>query len=140
MEGGVKDYSNALIFTGFRMLQFYEGLTMITAMDLEMDLPFRISSTFLLLHYLLGLITILIYCVLNMLVAIFRTKLADKPIWNMLIFCLLALGGMSLWYLPGLSHGAWQNLSSALWGYWLVLIGLVSSIVLEISYLLSKRT
>jgi len=140
MEGDKNDYRHALIYTGFQMLDWYRRLGLTFAFDLELPSQDRISAaTYLLIRCFLGLLAMLIYCALNMIVAVFTTKLIDKPIWKMLTFCLLVLGGMSLWYIPGLSLTDWRGLGAALWGYWLVLIVLVSSIVLEISYFLSKK-
>ena len=145
MEGDVNDLSNALIFTGFEMLQWYRRLGLTFAFDSDLPSHDRISiATFLLVRCFLGLATTLIYCALNMIAAVFKTKLVDKSVWAILPFCLIALGGLSLWSIPVLHItdwvGNWRSLSHALLGYWLALIGLVSSIVLEIYYLRSKRT
>jgi hypothetical protein len=133
--GGERDLSHALI-TGFKTLDFYGrlGIDFLTNVNLSSH-----TGINLLTKYFLGLVAILIYCVLNMLLAVFRAKLVDKLIWRLLTFFLIALGAISLWHVSALDAG-WYALSNSLWGYWLVLIGLVSSIALEISYFLSNRT
>jgi hypothetical protein len=141
MEGPHNDLKHDLIFTGFQMLDWYRRLGLSFAHDLELPSDLRIrAATYLLFNCFLGLLTILIYCALNMIVAAFIVKLTDKLVWKILAFCLLALGVMSLWYIPLLKLTDLRGLGSALWGYWLVLIVLVSSLILEISYFLSKRT
>jgi len=134
--GGQRDLSQALIFTGFETLDWYRRLGM--AFLADTSLPPRMGQG-LLIDFFSGLVAILIYCALNMLLAVFGTKLIDKPIWKTLAFCLIVLGARSLWHVSYLDEG-WQGLSNSLWGYWLVWIGLVSSIVLEISCFFSKRT
>jgi hypothetical protein len=136
----VMDSGSNIIFTGFQMIPFYQSVTRFEVLVQERDWTERIRVAMVMIPYFLGLYALLIYSVLNVLAAAFTDKLVDKKIWNILVFCLLMLGIINLLHLSGLDHGAWRNLSSALWGYWLVLIGLVSSIVLELSYFLSKRT
>jgi hypothetical protein len=53
------------------------------------------------------------------------------------MLCLLALGGISL--LKILNMFGIQDLTLLQWGYWIVVVGLISSVVLEISYFISKR-
>jgi len=132
---GQKDLSNAAIATGFKVLDFYGRLTI--AFLTDPSLPFH-GGKYLLTHYFLGLVAILLYCTLNLILAMFKNRIIDNRIWIISVFCLIALGLRSLWYVPALDVG-WGALSNALLGYWLILIGLVSSIALEISYFLSKR-
>ena len=133
--GGQRDLSKALIATGFKTLDYYGrlGLSFLT----ESSLPSHTGRA-LLIYWFLGLATILIYSALNLLLAMFSSKLIDKPVWTISVFCLIVLGLRSLWYIPALDAG-WGALSNTLLGYWLIMIGLASSTVLEISYFLSKR-
>ena len=123
-----------LIFTGFQVLQFYKDFTL-SVLSLYGFIPW---VSYLLFYNMLGFITMLVYCALNIFVAAFTTKFIDKPIWNISTFCLISLWWVSLLHIDALYFHGWQNLSDALWGWWLVWIGLVSSTVLEIIYFFSK--
>lgn len=132
---GQRDLSKAEIANGFKVVDFYGRLTI--AFLTDPNLPFH-TGKYLLTHYSLGLIAILLYCASNLVLAIFKPKLSDNPIWTILAFCLIAFGLISFWYIPALPAG-WRALQNTLIGYWLVFIGLVSSIILEINCFLSKR-
>jgi len=81
----------------------------------------------------LGLISIFIYCVLNMVVLLPNNRLIAKPIWIDLVSGFLALGGAGLSLMLALDP-EW------LWGYWLAWVGLASSIWLEIRTHLTGRS
>ncbi len=136
----VMDSANNIIFTGFRMIPFYQSTTRFEMLVQEREWTERIRAAMVMMPYFLGLYALLMYSAVNMFAALFINKLVGKTIWNILVSCLLILGIINLLHLPGLDRGAWQNLSLALWGYWLVWVGVVSSIVLETSCFLSKRT
>ena len=140
--GGQSNINNALIYNGFDLVQWYRRLGLTFLFDLDLPLHDRISiGAGLLIHDFSGLVALLIYCALNMIVLVFKTKLIDKPIWSVLALCLITLGLIHFWYMAELNQEWWQdNLHNLLQGYWLALLGLISSIVLEISYARSKRT
>jgi len=136
--GGQRDWRHALIATGFKTLHFYQYMTGFEVFVQERELFERIRLVFALGQYFFGLYAILTYCVANLFLAAFRPKLFNKPVWIVLVFCVIILGLRSLWCISALDIG-WEALSNALLGYWLVVIGLVSSLILEIQYFLSKR-
>jgi hypothetical protein len=122
--------------TGFRAIMIFENYGMF-AFELEDTLSERIRIAMTAFPFFLGLLTILIYCALNIFAAILRVKLTDRLVWKILMLCLLALGGISL--LKILNMFGIQDLTLLQWGYWIVVVGLISSVVLEISYFISKR-
>jgi len=83
------------------------------------------------------LISIPVYSVLNLFVALSNTQLINKPIWIKLETGLLGIGaiGLSIFLLNSL--GAFYKL---LWGYWFTWVGLGSSIWLERINYLSRRS
>ncbi len=125
-------------FTGFRILDFYQYMARFEVFEQEIELTERVRIALGLGQHFIGLYAILIYCALNLFFAIHKPQLINKPVWITSVLCLIALGIRSLWVTPFLDEGL-QGLSFTSWGYWLVLIGLVSSIVLEIAYSIFKR-
>jgi hypothetical protein len=121
--------------TGFGAIMFFRNMG-VFEFELEKSLSGRIGIAILAFPYFLGLIALLIYCVLNMFAAISMTNLTEKLNWRILISCLLVLGAISL--LKILNMVGTQHLSSLQWGYWIGLIGFISSVVLEISCFISK--
>ena len=87
----------------------------------------------------LGLAALVVYAVLNIIVILTKDDPTAKPSWRILAFCLIVLGGLSLWYMPRLAFGDWQGSRGSLWGYWLVSLALISACTLEISCFLSER-
>ena len=136
--GSQRDLNHALIATGFKTLDVYQYITGFEVFVQERVLFERIRLAFALGQYFVGLYAILIYCVANLFLATFRPNVFNKPVWIVLVFCTIVLGLRSLWRIAALDIG-WEALSNALLGYWLVLIGLVSSVILETGYFLSKR-
>ncbi len=132
-EGGI------YTFTGFRMLDFYQHIAWFEVFVQERGLSERVRLALGLGQHFIGFYAILIYCALNLFFAIHRPNLVNKPVWIISALCLIALGIRSLWVTPFLDEG-WRGLAFTLWGYWLVLIGLISSITLEVGYSTSKRT
>ncbi len=129
------DSANNASDNGFLLIQFLESITVAQLDLLRIDLPSRIKIV--LFSIPLGLVMILIYCALNLFMAVFTIRLMDKAIWNIFISCLLALAGYSLSGI--LKITPLQDLPLLLWGYWIVCTGFVSSVFLEISYFISKR-
>ena len=88
------------------------------------------------------LYAILIYCALNLLLLAFRRPLAKKSdqVISLLRLILIMLGAIGFWKISFSFIGSgWNILSSVSWGYQLILTGLISAFILEISYLISKR-
>ncbi len=140
MEWGIpRDINHALIFNGFKMLDFHQHMVSHEVFAEGKELFERIRVALISSQRFLGLCTILLYSVASLLLAIFPSKLIDKPIWITLAFCLIALGIRNLWIILALDTG-WKALSNALIGYWLVLIGLASAIILEIDFHFLHRT
>jgi hypothetical protein len=83
------------------------------------------------------LISLPLYAILNLFIALGNTQLINKPIWIDLEMGLLWIGGivLSIFFLSSL--GAAHQL---LWGYWFTWVGLVSSIWLERKNYLSRRS
>ena len=128
-------------YTGFRLLQWYQGLTKFEVLIQERELLERLRILIVSLPYFLGLYSILIYCALNSFAVTPTTKFVEKPNWNKLIFGLLVTGVINLLYLVKPWRYNWVSLdylSLLKVGYWLVWFGLVSSTLLEISYSLKK--
>lgn len=129
--------------TGFRFLGFVQYMAKFEIFVQEREFSERVRFALGLGQLTIDLYAILIYCALGLLLITFGHKFAKKPIWinSLLGLILIMLGARSLWEIPFsfISNG-WHGLSFMLWGYWLVLSGLVSSVVFEISYFMSKRT
>jgi hypothetical protein len=136
--GGQRDLNHALIATGFKTIDFYQYITGFEVFAQERELFERIRLVFALGQYFFGLYAILAYCLANLFLAAFRPKLFNKPIWIVFVLFVIVLGLRSLWRISALDIG-WEALSNGLFGYWLVLIGLVSSVILEIYYFFSRR-
>ncbi|MCL4530506.1 MAG: hypothetical protein M1282_13965, partial [Chloroflexi bacterium] len=141
-EGPSHDYKNDLIWNGIQIVQWDNILVPALLSNPELQLPLSARITLItgLTTEFVGLAAVLAYCILNLILGMFINKLVGKPVWNILAFCLIVFGGIGLWYIltKNLSWW-WQSLLDSLWGYWLIWIGLLSSIVLEISYFVSKR-
>lgn len=128
--------------TGFRLLGFIQYMARFEIFIQERDFSERVRFALGLGQLTIDLYAILIYCALNLLLIIFRHKLAKKSIDVNSVLCLILImfGARSLWKIPFSFIGnGWHGLSFTSWGYWLVLSGLVSSFVFEISYFISKR-
>jgi hypothetical protein len=139
MEWGIpKDISHALTFNGFKMLDYHQHMASYEIFMEGREFFERIRVALADSQHFLGLYTILFYCMASLLLAIFKPNLFKKPIWAMLALCLIALGLRNLWIILALDTG-WKALSNALVGYWLVLIGLTSAIILETGYHFSRR-
>lgn len=136
MVGGPRELVRAQIYTGFQVLDLWWRLGL-SFMSMNSVTQSNIGKG-LFIHYFSGLFALLIYCGLNMLPTFLGAKLADKSIWKILAFFIMLFGARSLYKVASLDAG-WDAFQYTFWGYWLVLIGLASSIVLEISYAISKR-
>jgi hypothetical protein len=135
-EGGI------YTFTGFHLLDFIQYMARFEIFVQEREFSGRVRLALGLGQLAIDLYSILIYCVLNLLLITFGHKLGKKFIGVISVLCLILimLGARSLWKIPFSFVGdGWHGLSFTLWGYWLVLIGLVSSFIFEISYFISKR-
>ena len=126
------DFSYYTVFTYFGRLDFQGGLAINYLLD--PILRYEIRTAFMIIDAI-GLAAILIYCVLNMILSLLQTKYFDELIWAISTFFLMALTVSSLRH----QISVWFGWKFLLWGYWLTWIGLASSIILEISYFLSKR-
>lgn len=137
MVGGPRDLVDAQIFTGFQVLELWWGLGL-SFLSMNSIEQANIGRN-LLLDYFSGLVAILIYCALSVLLTFLGTKLVDKLIWKIAAFFLILFGVRSLYWVASLDAG-WDAFLYTFWGYWLVLIGLASSIIVEISYFLIKKS
>jgi len=137
MVGGPRELVQAQIYTGFQLLDLWRRLGL-SFLSMNSVTQSNIGRG-LLINYFSGLVAILIYCALGMLLSFLGTKLADKSIWKIFAFFLILFGARSLYKVASLDAG-WDAFQYIFWGYWLVLIGLTSSIILEVSFTISKRT
>ncbi len=132
-----KDYT-----TGFKFLDFVQYMAKFEIFVQEREFSERVRFALGLGQLTIDLYAILIYCALSLLLITFGHKLPKKFVWITPLLCLILItfGARSLWKIPSSFIGdGWHGLSFMLWGYWLVLSGLVSSFVFEISYFISKR-
>jgi hypothetical protein len=140
MEWGFpKDRSHALIFNGFKMLDFHQHMVSYEVFTEGEEFLERVQVALVSSQRFIGLYSILLYCTASLILILLKPQLFDKSIWAMLALCLIALGLRNLWIILALDTG-WKALSNALIGFWLILIGLVSAIILETSYHFSRRT
>lgn len=142
MEWGIpKDINQALIFSGFRMLDYHQHMASYNVFVFMGDNGFLEQTRVALIESqrFLGLYAILFYCMVSFLLPILKPNLFDKPMWTILALCLIALGLRNLWVILALDSG-WKALSNALVGYWLVLIGLALAITLEIASSFSRSS
>lgn len=139
MEWGIpRDINQALIFNGFRMLDYHQSMVIYTVFTEEKEFLEHVQMALVSSHRFLGLYSILLYCIASLLLILIKPKLFDKPIWMILALCLIALGLRNMWIILAFDTG-WKALSNVLIGFWLILIGLVSAIILETSYHFSRR-
>lgn len=130
-----------LIFTGLQMLQWYRRLGLTFALDEELPSDVRITTALYLLAYcFLGLAALLMYCILNAIVGGVAVQMMGKLSWRILAICLICLAAFALWNILPPNLTDWSSLSSVLWGYWLAVAALISSLVLELGHLLSKAS
>ena len=128
---------------GFQLLDFIQKMARFEIFVQIIEVSERIRFALGLGQLTLDLYAILIYSALNLLLIVFDHKLGKKSVWITTVLCLILiiLGARSLWKIPSTFVGdGWHGLSFMLWGYWLVLIGLVSSFIFEVSSFISKRT
>jgi hypothetical protein len=133
-----KDISHALIFNGFKMLDFHQSMARYAVFTEEKEFLERVQVALVSSQRFLGLYSILLYCMASLLLILLKSKLFDKPSWMILALCLIALGLRNIWIILALDTG-WKAFSNTLIGFWLILIGLVLAIILETSYHFSRR-
>ncbi len=136
MVGGPRELVQAQIYTGFQVLDLWRRLGL-SFLSMNSATQSNIGRG-LLIHYFSGLVAILIYCALNVLLTILGSKLVEKTIWKILAFSLILLGVKSLSKVASLDAGR-DAFQYTFFGYWLVLIGLMSSVIVEISSMSLKR-
>ncbi len=129
---------NSPPYTGFQELYIYGSI--------GISFWFDFGRPYVLTYVASGLATLLLYSTFNIILIIFKSKLADKIIWRMLMSFLL------IWGIPSLLNVLQLDLydgflfllgvrwGGLLWGGRLCMIGIVSSIFLEIIYFFSKKT
>jgi hypothetical protein len=121
--------------SGFQLMEIV-GYFIVRTLS-EMSLNISTFAVFLMVPLLafLLLITVPLYCTLNLLVVVSNTTFTEKPIWVGLGVILLGISVIGF-VIFILFIAALQLL---LWGYWLTCIGLVSCIFWEILTYPSRR-
>lgn len=129
--------------TGFQFLYFIQYMAKFEIFVQEREFSERVRLALGMGQLTVDLYAILIYCALNLLLLIIGSKLTKRSFWITSLFCifLIAIGTRSLWKIPFSFIGdGWHGFLFMQWGYWLALSGLISSLVFEIDYFITKRT
>ncbi len=125
------DFYSQDTYNGFQLLDFYKDNFIYFVFYFRQTLAGRIRSVAINAPLVLGLISILIYCALNVLATAIQTNWVNTPLWHIVALCLTTLGAVSL---PRtIQFSGTPDLPLLLPGYWLLPIALVSSLILEIS-------
>jgi hypothetical protein len=117
------------VFTGLDILLWYRRFALLFGTSL---------ATSFLVRYSLGLTVALMYAAFNTIAAFFPRGLTDRRSWKVFAVCSLALGCVTLWNILGPIISDWQSLQRALWGCWLFVMAVASSLLAEIWYSVPK--